>query len=120
MPQVISSRDYIPAIVGQKLPIEYSFRLLLKNFLATNQTLVGGSIVIVSQTPSVVDFIALSSALVTSARAAQEGMANDAVIGRYDIKAAGQATIKITVDAINPIATYVGFFTFNVEDVPTP
>lgn len=114
------ARVYVPAIVGQALPIRYSFLSLLKNFQATGQTLVGGSIVVVSQSPLKAAFVAGSSGIVTSDQGLADSIPNDAVIARFSILAAGQATIYITVDAINPIATYGGFFTFEIEPVPTP
>lgn len=115
-----AQRVYVPALVGQDLPIRYSFLSLLKNFIATNQSLVSASIVITSNTPTVADFDVGSSGLVTSPKGTLAGISNDAVIARFSILAAGDATMKIEVDAINPAATYVGFFTFEVEDVPTP
>lgn len=113
-------RIYVPGIVGQHLPIRYSFLSLLKNFRSTNQSLTGGSIAVVSETPAVADFDLASGGLVSSDQGIADGIPNDAVVARFHMIAAGQATIKITVDAINPTATYVGVFTFQVEDVPTP
>lgn len=120
MPNLVPSRIFVPAIVGQELPIRLSFLSLLKNFTTTNQSLDGASISVVSQTPLNADFIPGSSGLVTSSKGVDAGIANDAVIARFDILQAGDATIKVSVGAINPIATYVGFFTFEIEDVPIP
>src|SRR5258708_7120950 len=98
------SRMFVPAIVGQDLPIRYSFLSLLKGFIATNQSLVGASIVVTSETPLVAAFDMGSAGLVTSPKGTEAGILNDAVIARFSILAIGQATIKLAVDTINPTA----------------
>jgi len=111
---------YLNTVVGESIPIRYSFLSRLKNFLSTGQTLTGASIAWVSQTPAVATFDVGSGGLVSSDQGLADGIPNDACIGRFTMVAAGVCTVTVSVDAINPVATYVGVIRFQVTAVPTP
>lgn len=108
------------AIVGESLPIRYSFLSLLKSFQSTAQALTGASISWTSQSPLVASFDVGSGGLVTSDQGSADGIANDAVIGRFTMLASGICTVQVSVDATSPTATYVGVMQFEIEAVPTP
>lgn len=110
----------LDVFVGESIPIRYSFLSLLKTFQSTNQTLTGASIAWSSQTPALATFDIGSNALVTSDQGAADSIANDACIGSFTMVAAGICTAKVSVDAINPTATYIGFVRLNIAEVPTP
>lgn len=110
----------IPARVGEHIPIRYSFLEALRAFLPTGQTLVGASIAWTSQSQLLADFDAGSAGLATSDQGLADGIPNDACIGRFEMLAAGRCTVSVTVDAINPTATYIGVLQFQIEAVPTP
>jgi hypothetical protein len=108
----------IDAIVGEKIPIRRSFLSRLKSF--SGQTLAGASIVWTSQTPALATFDAASEALVSSDQGLADGVPNDACLGRFTMVAAGICTVSVKVDALNPVATYVGFVRLNITAVPSP
>lgn len=117
MPGVSPPQD---VYVGESIPLRYSFLTLLKDFQATNQSLSVGTIAWTSQTPARATFDVGSEGLVTSPQGVADGIANDAVIGRFTMLAPGPCTVVVTVDAINPTATYLGWITLNIVAVPTP
>jgi hypothetical protein len=104
--------------VGEHLPIRLSFLNKLKSF--TGQTLVALSVTWVSETPSIVSFDAGSEGVVSSDEGLAQGIPLDACIGRFEMLAAGICTVYVTVDTLNPVATYVGTLQFRVESIPTP
>ena len=106
--------------VGEQVPVRFSFLSLLKDFRGTSQSLVGASISWTSQTPALATFDLGSAALVTSDQGSADGISNDACLGRFTMLAAGQCTVFVEVDAINPTAHYVGVIQFQIEAVPTP
>lgn len=106
--------------VGESIPLRISFLNRLKDFQASGQTLTSGSISWVSQTPGRASFDIGSGALVSSDQGLQLNIPNDAVIGRFTMLTAGLVTVKLSVAAINPTATYVGVAQFFIEDIPTP
>lgn len=106
--------------VGEDIPIRYSFLSRLKSFQSSGQSLVGASVAWTSQTPALCTFDLASGGLVTSDSGAAAGIANDAVIGRFTMLAAGICTVEVSVSAINPTAIYVGVAQFEIEAVPTP
>ena len=114
---IIPSQTYW---VGEHIPVRISFLTLLKDFRATSQTLVGASIQWTSQTPLLAAFDIGSEALVTSEQGSADGIANDACLGRFEMLAPGLCTVQVSVDAINPTATYVGVMQFQIEAVPIP
>lgn len=105
-------------LVGESIPVQFSFLSDLQSFAA--QTLTGASITWTSQTPALATFDVGSGALVTSDNAAAEGVSNDACLGRFTLVAAGVVTVVVEVDAINPVATYIGIVQIGIEAIPTP
>lgn len=110
----------LAAYVGESIPVRYSFLSRLKDFRSTSQTLSAPSIAWTSQTPSLATFEVGSGGLVTSDQGSADGIANDAVIGRFTMLAAGICTVEVSVSATNPTATYIGLIQFEIEAVPTP
>jgi len=110
----------LSAFVGEHIPVRYSFLSLLKNFHSSNQTLTGASVTWTSQSPLVASFDVGSNGLVSSDQGLAAGIPNDACIGRFHMLAAGRCTVQVQVDAVNPVATYVGIVQFQIEAVPTP
>lgn len=110
----------LPAFVGESIPIRYSFLSRLKDFRSTAQSLTGASVAWTSQTPAIATFDIGSNGLVTSDQGTADGIANDACIGRFTMLTAGLCTVQVSVDAINPTATYVGVMQLEVQAVPTP
>lgn len=110
-----------PARVGASIPLRFSFLNAIKSVSgSTPQTLTGASVTWTSQTPAVAAFAAGSEGLVTSPQGQADGYTDDAVVGRFDMLTPGVVTVFVTVDAINPVATYVGIVQFQVESIPTP
>lgn len=110
----------LPAIVGERIPIRYSFLSRLKDFDSTSQSLTGASVAWTSQTPALATFDVGSGGLVSSDQGLADGIPNDACIGSFTMLAAGLCTVQVSVDAVNPTATYVGVIQFAIEAVPTP
>lgn len=110
----------IDAIVGEQIPVRYSFLSRLKSFQATGQTLTGASIAWASQTPALATFDVGSGGLISSDQGLADGFTNDACIGRFTVVAAGICTVSVTVDAINPTAKYVGVVRLNITAIPSP
>lgn len=104
--------------VGESLPLRLSFLKKLKRF--SGQSLVSGSVVWTSQTTSVATFDTGSGGLVSSDQGISDGIPNDACIGRFTGIAAGICTVKVSVSAINPVATYEGVLQLRVEAIPSP
>ncbi len=117
MPGVTPPQD---VYVGESIPLRYSFLSLLKDFQDTNQSLTALSVAWVSQTPARATFDIGSGGLVTSPQGLADGIADDAVIGRFTMVAPGLCTVTVSVDAINPTATYVGVITLNIVAIPSP
>jgi hypothetical protein len=108
----------INGFVGESLPVRYSFLSLLKSF--AGQTLTGASIAWTSQTPALATFDLASGALVTSDQGSADGIPNDACLGRFTLVSAGICTVKVSVSAVNPTATYVGVVQINISPIPSP
>lgn len=110
----------LSVFIGESIPIRYSFLSLLSDFQGTAQSLTGASITWASQTPSLATFDTGSEGLVSSDQGIAEGIPNDAVIGSFTMLASGICTVQVTVDAINPTATYVGAIRLSIEPIPVP
>lgn len=106
--------------VGESIPIRYSFINRLKSFKSTSQALQVGTITWTSQSPSIASFDTGSGGLTTSDEGSAQGIANDAVIGRFTMLQPGICTVQVSVGAINPTATYVGVVQFEIEAIPSP
>ncbi len=105
-------------LVGEVIPVQFSFLSDLLSFSA--QTLTGASIAWASQDVSLATFVAASQALMTSDNAAAQGKSNDACLGRFTLLASGVVTCVVTVDAVNPTATYKGLVQIQIEAIPIP
>lgn len=105
-------------LVGESIPLQFSFLSDLMSF--NGQTLTGASIAWNSQDVSLATFDAGSEALVTSDNAAAKGVSNDACLGRFTLVAPGVVTCVVTVDAVNPVATYIGLIQIQIEGIPVP
>lgn len=112
---------FYEVLVGEVIPVRLSFLNRLRDFQTVPaQTLVGGSIMWVSQSLTLATYVGASAALVTSPQGAADNILNDAVLGRFTILASGLCTIYCTVQAINPTATYVGITQLQIEAIPVP
>lgn len=105
-------------LVGESIPVQFSFLSDIQSFSA--QTLTGASITWASQDITLATFDIGSGALVTSDNGQAAGVSNDACLGRFTLLAAGTVTVSVTVDAINPVATYIGLLQIQIESIPTP
>lgn len=106
-------------LVGESIPIVYSFLNKLKSFQSSGHAL-SGTPTWVSQTTSLATFDVGSGALTTSEQGSADGFTNDACIGRFTMVAAGLCTVKVTIAGVNPTATWVGYIQFDISDVPSP
>lgn len=107
-------------VVGEDVPVRYSFLNRLRDFRSTSQSLVLASIVWTSQSPLLATFDVGSEALVSSDQGIADGILNDACLGRFTILASGLCTVFVSVDTLNPVATYVGILQLQIEAVPIP